>query len=1329
MGNEFFGFSQDAFEQFARALCVSVFGPGTIAFGDGPDKGREGIFRGTVPYPHPPTDVWSGYGVIQAKCKAKPEGTDKDQTWALKWLQYELDLFVGSKKRQPKPDYYVFITNVELSAAGQGWDAGDELVESYRTKLPTLKGHAIWGASQLRVYLDTYKELRRSFIAYLTPGDVLAALLTDIERRRPNATRILTTFLERSLRLDESSRLQQAGDQTENQIRLARLFFDLPATPDQELTPPDEPLGPGGKLPPGVLAELLRVGSCKVDPTSTKADGPGLDLRKHTWPRAFLLLGGPGSGKSTVGQFLAQVHRAALLERRARGQFLPATLQHVEDIRRQCEVDDLPWPATPRYPFRVELNRFAKALASDKADHVETLAAYLRAQITRDDDLSHRDLIDWLGAYPWLLILDGLDEVPAASNRQDVMTAINDFLAEAFQAGADLFVVASSRPQSYLGEFANSDLAYRYIRPLSRERSLLYVHRYATARFGADDPRADDVVTTLEHECKNELTAQLMSSPLQATFMATVAAAQGPPSKSRWQLFHSYYRTIYQRELQKKVEPLDVVLRDHPDLIERLHHDIGFLLQLRGETAAQQGVAFSLDEFQQLVHKYVAEAGHDESITFALVRDIVEVAGDRLLLLTSRVKGELTFDVRSLQEYMAAECIMTPGEGGEVGPVKERLRLIAPFGYWRNAFLFGADKCFSHASSRGLVDPIRLLCADLNESTDPLLHLTRAGSELALDILHGASVTNKPEQSRQLARIALGLLSSTDDPQLIARLAAVYREPLAEVYREEVTLRIGHADVERTIPAWGLVSHLRTQGIAWAAELAEQSWPPTPETCPLILRHLLQHEGPAWALEKVSEVIPYLSPSDAFDLCRWVRNKQRTSRILTALSRLDPWRPDIAVDVKFMLGSELVPSISVMINPLDQIWQKMSEHYEAIAQYRWQHSGWLVIPMLCHFLKNPSKSTLADVLRKCADDSMILAEIIGGIPWPLESCFRVAESPESLQSLAEAADRGDLGDSEDWFGAERRWMEAGVTLNDLVSEPPSQLPFGRTIRERGIVISGWSWKAEGDRLSNDLCAACLEEAKKTISPLVRMRLVTLLARVGEKTRFLIRAVPPDTLRTLVEGTEYKFDLSELPFSDPSAKLPDWIDFFDWLGRSSHFWLHVGGPDDEAWLQWATIWESAFSADSTRLGLLQLLSLAVRVGHVPDQISSTILPLDPSVDPAVRLAAIIVRLAQSTLTETEAVELADAVIQLPVMPTETSAAEQVLDMIQTHQARVPTLAQFLIRLHDRLQGRNTQQQTWCVALLRNALQRRPSALHNPGQLGKLQLPIGAPGNDS
>ena len=41
-----------------------------------------------------------------------------------------------------------------------------------------------------------------------------------------------------------------------------------------------------------------------------------------------------------------------------------------------------------------------------------------------------------------------------------------------------------------------------------------------------------------------------------------------------------------------------------------------------------------------------------------LLTTITEAASIRLVFLTSRTEGQLSFEVRSLQEHMAAECVM-----------------------------------------------------------------------------------------------------------------------------------------------------------------------------------------------------------------------------------------------------------------------------------------------------------------------------------------------------------------------------------------------------------------------------------------------------------------------------------------------------------------------------------------------------------------------------------------------------------------------------------------------------------------------------------------------
>src|SRR5262249_43927813 len=153
-----------------------------------------------------------------------------------------------------------------------------------------------------------------------------------------------------------------------------------------------------------------------------------------------------------------------------------------------------------------------------------------------------------------------------------------------------------------------------------------------------------------------------------------------------------------------------------------------------------------------------AGKGFDGDSLVELTDRIAEAARHRLVFLTSRIEGELVFEVRGLQEYMAAECMMS----GEPGLVLRRLRAIASSPYWRNVFHFAAGKCFFDTQSRHYQDALRVMCEDLNMPTDPLMSAIHAGSELGLTILESGAPSKNPNHIRHLARIALELLACPD---------------------------------------------------------------------------------------------------------------------------------------------------------------------------------------------------------------------------------------------------------------------------------------------------------------------------------------------------------------------------------------------------------------------------------------------------------------------------------------------------------------------------------------------------------------------------------------
>jgi hypothetical protein len=1336
MGHQFFGFTADSFEQFARAVALATLGPGVTVFGDGPDGGREAIFNGTVPYPHPPTDQWSGYGVIQAKCKAKTEGTEKDQKWALDLLKKELDLFVTAAKRTPKPEYYVYVTNVDLSAGGQGWDAADTLVKSYHGKLP-LKGHAVWGASQLSGYVDQFEGIRRRFTAYLTPDDVLAALLNAIEGRRPNIEHILTTFLSQALLDDETSRLDQAGARTDEKLRIANLFVDLPATAEQSLDPSEEECDADGNLPTGVLADLLRDGSRRLDPEAVYEFETGKETEGKKVPTRYVLLGGFGSGKSTIGQLLAQIHRAALLERRPRHLLESAVRNAIYESRQACLRERLPWPKTPRFPFRVELSRFAKALTDGK---VGTLADYLRNTLRGAADLEHDDFLNWLKLAPCLLILDGLDEVPPAGNRDAVVGAVNAFLIEGRHAGADLFVVATSRREGYGGEFTGGVVEYRSFRPLSQARALRYVQLYARSKFGATT-QAGELVEKLRDAAANPLTASLMSSPLQVTFMATVVSARGDPGQDRWQLFSKYYETIYERELQKGLPRFQQVLAGHKDVIDRLHHEIGFWLQFQGEVAGTNSVSLQVDQLRQLAVEFLGpEAkGFKGRQLDDLADTITEAARRRLVFLTSRVEGELAFEVRGLQEYSAAECLMS----GPPDRVLNRLKVIASSPYWRNVFLFVAGKCFFDVHSRHYQDPLRLLCEDLNASEDPILEVVHAGSELGLAVLESGAPANNPTYTRHLSRLALELLTQPDvlggeegGVRVAERLSAVYTESAHSSFRDALQTHVGQADPAHTLGAWPLLTRLSDRGLSWAQELADRYWPRHVQDQRRIVLADPDSAHSKWLSDRVYDLIPKLSPFASPGLSRKnTKGHSVRTNEANAISPCPVWYSAVATILEFHFPPRLVGFLPDLLEGVPfrasftSLFGDEGHLHQALANLRWMPSGhpeWVPFREAHLLLEKPGAETLAAILRSCLargyDPSSETARKLRfwRLPWPLGVCLAKTRSQIELADLVVRAERGQLGDTPEWQAAENRWAERGVSISDLTNLSAPGSPFDASIAATGFpiaTIAKWSMEVRAYSLSE--VRALLAVFETDALTLLRGKMLWVLWNViiqcqdVEETDF-------NRLTSVMQGISGE-DRVHLDFERfPARDLPAWwSEFYNAYGLA-HIPVILSQNRDtvEAWKEY---WEREYIREPRRLGLLRLLGRCVASGCAVNRVPPTLLSSGMYSDRRIDLAALLVRLSSVNLTSSEVQGLTGWATRLLDPLAEPDAADLIFSTVEMNLVRVPALETFLIALRERLPPSIEFGVARCEGLLRRVVQRRPSGLQLLGQLAGLELP--------
>ncbi|MBI4905615.1 MAG: hypothetical protein HY820_18430 [Acidobacteria bacterium] len=1273
-------------------MAIQVFGPGVTAFGNGRDGGREATFAGRVPHPYPPTECWDGYGVIQAKCKEKPETTEKDQAWALEQLEKELKRFVADSARSPKPEYYVFVVNVELSSVPRGGkDQAKTLVERYYGELG-MKDHTIWDGNQLRAFVDRYGELRTRFRAHLTTGDLIAALIPQ----KPDAVRILRGFLDRELRGDAAARLDQAGKRTDEQLQLARLFVDLPASAKPSLMPPEEK-DDESTLLPGVLDEMLRCGSCRLDAQALYDQEERAAKGECEFNSRFVLIGGPGSGKSTLGQFLCQIHRAALLRRAPPHLLEQAARTIMDETERACATLGLSWPATPRYPFRVELNRFASWIRDGEQNGQKTLAEYLLVQLKGAYQLAYEDLLEWLATYPWLLVLDGLDEVPASSNRHEMMTAIERFLSEARAAVADLFVVATSRAEGYGREFLNALTASRFVLPLARRRALQYVEKYALTRFGKDDRRSTEIVEKVRGLAGAEITAALMTSPLQVTFMVTVVAAQGDPGENRWQLMDSYYRTIYERECQKAVAPYNSVLNSQRLLINRLHHDVGFWLQWRGESTRGSGVSLSLDVFAQLVDRYLMDAGHEGSRKEELKRDILHVASQRLIFLTSRIAGELSFEVRSLQEYAAAECLMSRS-----GSVKLRLDAIAASPYWRNVFLFAASKCFVDSSASAHQDTIRLVCHDLNISKDELLQVTKAGSDLALDILRSRATAQNPKQERLLAEIALHLIEEPDrERQAVAtdvRLAAVCSPSVEAIFQNRLRSSLGRNEVARTLGAWQLLARLVDSGEDWAEVLRQRYWPASVDQ-QLEIANVVDN-WMTWIVGDLRRNVWRLPPEKAIGVVWW-----KTGLVHETGDDQLHIRVTVRTSVEgFTVGFR--PAFAPKREPVYAV--------SALASVADYHPGWQVLRRVNDFLADPCARVLAEIFEECLGHPFPDTKLLEWLPWPMANCIERARSISGLRGVVDELRSGQLGDAADWKAAEERLSIGEIPVESLAD-------LMGTIESDGAHSIGFPYVSSSGVHMREYLPFELTEFANAIrcikSTQARRRLLWILSQASSRTGGVCAVLGAKEIGEIWTSGD-QWDPLGCGFPKEESDNEVWIDLFDRIGREStrdsyHESSGTGG-------KWCSVFERAFRNDLRRVGLLRLMGWYASSGVPVDVIPSDLLAPIRFAKPAFRLAAILVRLSQGTLGEVEAVQLADACIELLNPEAEEDAFDQVIRTSMAHIVRVPAIAAFVLRIRNAPLGISLQA-AQCDRVLRRLAKERSSEIY-PEDLTPLGLPI-------
>jgi hypothetical protein len=341
--------------------------------------------------------------------------------------------------------------------------------------------------------------------------------------------------------------------------------------------------------------------------------------------------------------------------------------------------------------MRIDLAEYAHERGFEEDS---TLIRYIAERVSKRSDLGNvmpSALLAWMKRWPWFLMLDGLDEVTEPAVRKRLIERVTELVTNAEADDCDLFVVLTTRPIGYTENIAPTQFERIDLDYLEPHQAVRYGVLVTTVRFRNDLDRIEKVIRQLNNAAEDEALRNLLRTPLQVLIMTIIISAAGRLAPDRFSLFWGYYDTIFRRERDKQTS-FNRILQEHGQQIQQLHERIGFELQARSEAGDRSNATLTHQELENFTWEVLHKAGFKPSGVDADLRSkIVAAATRRLVLIAPRGDEGYGFDVRSLQELMAAMHLTA----GPLDVVTERLRTAAPSPHWRNTWVFAAGHVFS----------------------------------------------------------------------------------------------------------------------------------------------------------------------------------------------------------------------------------------------------------------------------------------------------------------------------------------------------------------------------------------------------------------------------------------------------------------------------------------------------------------------------------------------------------------------------------------------------------------------------------------------------------
>ncbi|HYG47469.1 MAG TPA: hypothetical protein VD846_05940 [Allosphingosinicella sp.] len=723
MDYNFEALGDQRFQKLCQAILVATFPNVQCLPVDQPDGGRDAFHR-----------YEGGFVAYQVKYSRNPsQRTERDSIENLiKREQAKVKRLI-----ERGATAYYLLTNISGTSH---LDVGS--IDKVNQALTTAFGIPVycWWRDDLERRLEVipsliwrYPEVARGLDFLEVLGQTNGALFSA------NRTSIFRSYVATQWSRESEVRFQQVQIQNS----LFDLFTDTPIGESRE----KQPSAASSGIPEQVLRrvqgsyERARYGYLDLSHQGSLLAADWLMSAAPTrGVQRIVLEGAPGQGKSTVTQYMCQVHRLKVLR-------LEEELEGIPEPYRRFGV---------RLPLRVDLRDYATWLLGkdpfatdrdskrppDSSDALESFLAYQVQHLSGGLKFSADDIVAIFSDTHALLVLDGFDEVADIPLRGRLIEQIRGASSRLGSLCASIQVVVTSRPAAFILSpgFPEREWSHYRLLPMEPPQISEYSDKWMEAKSLAANDRWEFKELVVERTNRPHIKI-LSQNPMQLAILLWLISTKGRslPDK-RTALYDSYMDLFFGREAEK-----DPVVRDNRDIIVQIHEFIAWKLQADAEAEGSAG-AIPAEELKDWVYAFLTNKEHPTSEVLKLFSGVVERVG----ALVSRVQGTVEFEVQPLREYFAAKHLYltapySPPGDERRGTKPQRFDALSRRPYWSNVTRFYAG-CYSSGELASLLAGIESL------HDEERFRFTSHTLQLAIWLLNDWVFTQEPRTVKSVIR-------------------------------------------------------------------------------------------------------------------------------------------------------------------------------------------------------------------------------------------------------------------------------------------------------------------------------------------------------------------------------------------------------------------------------------------------------------------------------------------------------------------------------------------------------------------------------------------------